>query len=145
MAQTSTFTKLVMWSFVGIGVMVVIGIAMGQRESKRLADAETLRRAALTPEQRAEEARAKAESDAIGAGKHLCRLAVERSLKDPDSVQWDESPGWYHAKQPDGTILYQPRARAKNSFGGYVAGVWECVVLPDGNDVRLVRLKQLKT
>lgn len=142
MAETSTFTKLVMWFFVGIGVLTFFGFVNGQRSSGNSA-AEAQRKAALTPEQRAQEAAEKAESDSAMAAKYLCRTSLKRSLNDPDSVKWDESPGWHYERQSDGTILLQPRARARNAFGAYVLGVWECVVLPEGENVRLISLKQI--
>lgn len=144
MAETSILTKLVMWFFVGVGALVLLGVALGERSSRQSAEQESQRRAELTPEQRAAEEQAKAERDTIAAAKHMCRTMLKKSLNDPDSVQWDESPGWYYTKRDDGTILFQPRARAKNAFGAYMAGVWDCVVLPDGKDVRFVSLKQIR-
>lgn len=89
-------------------------------------------------------AKADPELEIVQAAKGACRLALAKVLHDPGSVQWDDNPGWYTERRGDGSILVQPRARAKNRMGAYVLGAWDCVARPEGGDIRIVSLKQIR-
>lgn len=144
MAETSGFTKAAAWFAAIVAVLVVVGMVSGQKASDEKAMAEMDRRAQLTPEQRAAEDRAADEQERKAGARYACQTAIERSLNDPGSVQWDRDPGWYSERQTETRWLIQPRARAKNAFGAYVHAVWECTAEDDGESARVTGLKQIR-
>lgn len=144
MAETSGCAKVAAWFCAIVGVLVVLGYCSAQQDNDERRRAESVRRSALTAEEQEAEDRAKADRNELLAAVEACRQALKQSLHDPDSVQWDESPGWYRERKPEGHILVQPRARAKNAFGAYRHGVWECTVLPVGGNVQVTGLEQIQ-
>jgi len=73
-----------------------------------------------------------------------CLIVLKESLNDPDSAELDKTSNWYTKERKDGTILVQPSGRAKNGFGAYMHGVWECIARPDGDGMRVLSLKQVR-
>jgi RNA polymerase subunit RPABC4/transcription elongation factor Spt4 len=138
--RTTMTTKLFI---VFVGLIVVMSVINSQRgqESK---DTEATRRAALTPAQREAEDAKKAKDQNISAARYICRIALEKSLNDPDSAKLESSSSWYASERKDGTILVQPSGRAKNAFGAYINGVWDCVAKPEGSNIRVISLKQIR-
>jgi hypothetical protein len=58
-----------------------------------------------------------------------CHEAVEKSLKDPDSAQYDTETATMKSSH-DGGASWEASGtvRAKNSFGGYAANTYTCTV-----------------
>jgi hypothetical protein len=78
------------------------------------------------------------------AARGACREFLTRALNDPDSAKFDPSSRWYTEREKNGTILVQPRARAKNAYGAMIYGVWDCVLVEEGDKLRLLSLKQIQ-
>lgn len=125
-------------------ILIVISMVMGKISSENAATQEDTRRASLTPAQRAAEDAAKAKSKRIGEARYICQLTLEKSLNDPDSAKLESSYKWYAEERKDGTILVQPTGRAKNAFGAYINGTWNCLTKRDGENVRFLSLKQIR-
>lgn len=125
-------------------ILVAVSMVMGKVSRESADKAEEERRAALTPQQRAAEDAAKAKTGRLNAARGACLIVLEKSLNDPDSAKFGMVSDWYTEERKNGTILVQPTARAKNAFGGYVQGVWNCVVKPDGGNVRVLSLNQIR-
>lgn len=130
------------WMFAGIVLfsIIVIGpMTEGQRDA-----AEAERRAALTPEQRTAEDAAIAKANRLSSARGACLITLKEQLHDPDSAQFGLTSNWYTSERKDGTILVQPVGRAKNAFGAYINSTWECVVRPEGTNIRVLALKQIQ-
>lgn len=82
--------------------------------------------------------------DPLDTMRYACKEFVLKTLNDPDSAKLDDYHVWFAATQKDGTILVQPKGRAKNAFGAYVYGTWNCSVINDGTNIRLVSMKQIR-
>jgi hypothetical protein len=80
----------------------------------------------------------------VSSARGACLIMLKRTLNDPDSAQPERTGMWYVEEQKDGTILVQPTGRAKNAFGAYIQGTWNCVVRPEGENVRVLSLKQIR-
>jgi hypothetical protein len=106
--------------------------------------AEVARRNALSPQQRAAEDAAKAKADRFSAARGACLIVLEKSLNDPDSAKIEATSTWYVEERQDGTTLVQPSGRAKNAFGAYINGVWDCIVKHEGSTVRVLSLNQIR-
>ena len=83
-------------------------------------------------------------TDKFSTARGACLIVLKQSLNDPDSAKIGMTSEWYTAERNDGTILVQPTARAKNAFGAYVQGTWDCIVRPEGQNVRVLALKQIR-
>lgn len=132
------------WIFLIFLGLAAIGNAIQNATKQEAAKNETARRAALTPEQRAAEDAAKAKAKLLDRARAACHSALEKTLYDPDSAKLESMYSWYVEKRKDGTILVQPAGRAKNAFGAYIIGTWNCVTKPVGSDVVVLSLKQIR-
>lgn len=78
----------------------------------------------------------------------LSRIACVRVLKtdlnDPDSAQMTDSSSWHVQELNDGGIQVQLTGRAKNVFGAYIKGVWDCRTMPDGERVKVLSVTQIE-
>lgn len=142
--RTSRLTRVIAWFFAIIGIMTIWSMIQGQKASEESAQTETQRRAVLTPEQRAAEKAAKAKNVRFSSARGACLIALKRSLNDPDSAQLGATSSWYVEERADGSVLVQPSGRAKNAFGAYIQGVWNCVAKPEGGEVRILSLEQIR-
>ncbi|MFO0325720.1 MAG: hypothetical protein ACK50D_12075 [Burkholderiales bacterium] len=125
-------------------------------ERERAAKAEAARLAALTPEQREAEARAKANKakreaeEARRAAEsrevaYACREMVNRRLKDPKSAEWEKP--WYSDATFDAksnTFRTRVEVRAKNSFGAYGISQFECVLMRSGTNWTGLSLREIR-
>lgn len=134
----------------GIGFLLFVffvGTIGSCRDKDRQEEAQTqaAAEAVLTPEQRAAKAKAEAEEQLHMAAAQLCRVAVQKILKDPESAKFEymnsETP---IEKKPGGVVKVQHKVRAKNSFGAYTLSYFNCLVKqsPDGKNVSLVSIKE---
>jgi len=146
--------------FIGGLVALIIIFAIwtshrNQEEAERIARIEATRQAAMTPEQRerqrvAKEREVKLQKAAEEKGKRFsaargaCLLSLKTNLHDPDSAKLDSTYTWYVEERKNGTILVQPTGRAKNAFGAYIKGAWNCVTKQHGNDIVVLSLKQIR-
>lgn len=135
--RTTMTTKL-------IGGLIAFIIAMSIYNFQQRGNSESERRTALTPEQRATEDAAEATAGRLSAARGACLILLQKSLNDPDSAKLERSSSWYVEERKDGTILVQPSGRAKNAFGAYINGVWDCVAKPEGEKIRVLSLKQIR-
>ncbi len=83
-------------------------------------------------------------TDRLSAARGACLIVLKQSLNDPDSAKFGLTSEWYTAEQSDGTIVVQPTGRAKNAFGAYIQGTWNCVVRPEGENIRVLGLNQIR-
>ena len=82
--------------------------------------------------------------DKFSAARGACLIVLKQSLNDPDSAKFGLTSEWYTQEQKDGTILVQPTGRAKNAYGAYIQGMWNCVAQPEGENIRVLSLKQIR-
>ena len=122
--KTSFFTKLVAIFFVFSGVMILVVNATAPSNP-----------AVSTPAE---------PPDPFSAARGACRFALMETLHDPESAELNRSGRWYVERQKDGAILVQPSGRAKNAFGAYINSVWDCVVREEGENLRVVKLQQVR-
>jgi len=85
-----------------------------------------------------------APADPLNTARYACREFLLKTLNDPDSAKLEEYRTWFAETKKDGSILVQPRGRAKNAFGAYIIGTWNCTVKNDGKDIRLLSMKQIR-
>lgn len=135
--RTTMTTKIIAGFFAFVIIMSIFN-------SQQSENAESARRATLTPEQRTAEDTAKAKAGKLSAARGACLIALEKSLNDPDSAKLESTSSWYTEERKDGTILVQPSGRAKNAFGAYINGIWDCVAKPQGENIRVISLKQIR-
>lgn len=119
-------------------------VAIGVIYNAQRDNAETTRQAVLTPEARAAEVTAQAKAGILYSARSACKYALKESLNDPDSAQLTRTESWYIEERKDGSVRVQPQGRAKNAFGAYVYGVWDCVAKPVNGEARVVSLKQIQ-
>lgn len=129
--QVSVFTALVVIFFAAWGFASVLAPKPEKKESSPPV--------ALTPEQKAAEEAA----GRLSQARYACRKFMDKTLHDPDSAKLKPWSSWYAAEKKNGTVLVQPSGRAKNAFGAYINGTWNCVVSIKGDDIRLVSLDQI--
>lgn len=79
----------------------------------------------------------------LDVARYACSNYLNRALHDPDSAKLERPSIWFAKAQTDGTILVQPTGRAKNAFGAYINGAWDCLVVIEGNTTEVVSLKQI--
>ncbi len=140
-AKPEKKTSLGSWVLAGIVLFLVVTCVYDGRERRMKAEqAEAERLAKMTPQQRAAEAAAKAKSERLYDARVTCQFALEKSLHDPASAKLDSTYSWYAEERKDGTILVQPSGRAKNAFGAYIHGTWNCVTKKG----RLLSLNQIR-
>jgi RNA polymerase subunit RPABC4/transcription elongation factor Spt4 len=135
--RTSKITKIVAGFFIFAVIISVFS-------SKQSEDTEAARRATLTPEQLLAENAAKAKEGRVSSARGACLIVLEKSLNDPDSAKLERTSSWYTEERKDGTILVQPTGRAKNAFGAYINGAWDCVAKPEGGNTRVLSIKQIR-
>jgi hypothetical protein len=135
--RTSSGTKGCAVLIVLFALFAVIGFIVSD-------NAQVKRSAILTPQQRAAERERKAKEDLLNSVRGICLMAVKESLNDPYSAKFDPSWKWFIEEKEDGLIRVQPTGRAKNAFGAYIHGTWECVIKPDGINSGIVSLKQIR-
>lgn len=82
--------------------------------------------------------------DPFSAAQGACIFALNSVLNDPDSAKFDATSSWYIEERKNGTILVQPTLRARNAFGAYVHATWDCIVKPEGENIRVLSLKQIR-
>lgn len=136
--RTSRAAKGCLWIVIVFGVAVGFGIyKTGQQH-----DAADARRAAMTPQQVADEAAAEFDAKLPDASKALCLKALKQSLNDPDSAKFDAG-NW--SVSTEGNYHYTVLAtfRAKNQMGAYVLTDWRCRVVAEGTKVQLLSLQQI--
>jgi hypothetical protein len=129
-------------TFIGLVVIsVAFGTCQGERESRQTATREQHRVAKLTPEQRTAEAKRKAAADkarkdaeALRDAVYMCRTFIKRSLRDPDSAEFELAEDSYSKAESPGIYHVQVDGRAKNGFGGYNRSTWDCRLADVGND-----------
>lgn len=77
----------------------------------------------------------------------ICRDEIARRLKDPDSADWGMKSGTWYATWPasinGSDISVAPEFRASNSFGARIISKWDCSLKADGQDLRLVNLREI--
>jgi hypothetical protein len=146
--RTSPLTKLFAWFFVFVGVMTLWGITQGQKASEEKAIKENARIAALTPDQRTDEIAAKQLEKTISSARGACLIVLKQRLNDPSSadISIDSSRYFDKSKSKSGypMVSVQLSGRAKNAFGAYILGAWDCVVVPDGGNSTVISLKQVR-
>lgn len=142
--RTSSITKIIMWFFIIMGVVTIWAGFTGEETKQINAQKEAARVAALTPEQKAAEEAEREKESILSSARGSCLIVLKESLNDPDSADIGSTRSWYTEQRKDGTVLVQPTARAKNAFGAYVHGTWDCVVKPEGKTVRILSLKQIR-
>lgn len=105
-------------------------LAPEQRIAEDKAKADAVRRAAEEEERtrrQAAEVAQKAlkraeEKDLEATGRAMCLAWWHKSLRDPDSAKIEEADGFL----ANDTYYGQITGRARNGFGGYVRGTWDC-------------------
>ena len=112
---------------------------------------EAERIAALTPEQREAELKAKAikeekekRASRISGAQYVCQQFVLRSLHDPKSAEPENSSQYFIEEESNGIYLVQVTGRFKNGFGALRYGVFNCKTKLDKDEWVLVSLKQIK-
>jgi hypothetical protein len=68
-------------------------------------------------------------------------LSIKRVLHDPDSAQFDRTSAWPVTKNGDGTSTVVVTLRASNAFGALRIGAYDCIVRPEGTNVRIINLQ----
>lgn len=130
-------------------ILVLMAMCRHQTETERKAPekavkTEEVRRAALTPAERKAEDRIRAVARKIPDAKWACQQALMQSLHDPDSAKLESVSTWYAGEQKGGTVLVQPTGRAKNAFGAYIHGTWDCVTKQINGNTVVLSLKQIR-
>lgn len=142
--RTTGFTKFVGGFF---ALLILLGIwssFKGQDARDHAAQIEATRRQSLTPEQRAKEDAGRQRDKRLSSARGACLIYLKAALHDPDSAKLDSSYNWYVEERKNGTILVQPTGRAKNAFGAYIKGTWNCVTRQQGNNIEVISLKQIR-
>lgn len=93
-------------------------------EQKKIADAEKL------------------EHEIKGA-RGACLVQTKESLHDPYSAEFGKTRDWFVEVNKDGTILVQPKFRAKNAFGAYRQATYNCLVKPVPAGYLVISLEQI--
>ncbi len=134
--RTTLTTKVVGGFFAFIIVMSIYN-------SQQRDGAEVARQATLTSEQRAAEVATQAKASRLRNARYACKHVLKDTLNDPDSAKLEEASNWYAEERKNGAILVQPKGRAKNAFGAYIQGVWDCTVMLQGDNASVLSLKQI--
>ena len=127
-----------------IFVLFMIGIISAINTVQNVSQKTAERRAALTPAQKAKEDASNAKEARLSKARSTCDFHLKQTLNDPDSAKLNSRYEWYAAERQDGSILVQPAGRAKNAFGAYMQGVWNCVVKIEHGNARVISLKQIR-
>ncbi|OPX99586.1 MAG: hypothetical protein A4E60_02727 [Syntrophorhabdus sp. PtaB.Bin047] len=142
--RTTGFTKFVGGFF---ALLILFGIwssFRGQETRDHAAQIEATRRASLTSDQRAKEDATRERDKRLSAARGACLMYLKTVLHDLDSAKLDSSYNWYVEERKNGTILVRPTGRAKNAFGAYIKGTWNCVTKQQGNDIAVVSMNQIR-
>ena len=133
-------TSGVTWVVLGI---IVIGVYSAISNSGKSEDKEAARVAAMTPEQRASETKAKADSEQLSSARYACREFVKRSLNDPDAAQFDDTSGYFTEKQTVDKFRVEVTVRAKNGFNALRHITVNCVTQQTGGKWFPVFVKEI--
>lgn len=72
--------------------------------------------------------------------REVCHKAWQATLESPDAVEIDPMEQWSVEVQPNQTLLVRMSGRVHDMLDEMVEASWECVVLPEGDSMRLVTL-----
>jgi len=72
--------------------------------------------------------------------REVCHKAWQATLESPETVEIDPMEQWSVEVQPNQTLLVRMSGRVHDMLDEMVDASWECVVLPEGDSVRLVTL-----
>jgi hypothetical protein len=72
--------------------------------------------------------------------REVCHKAWLATLESPEAVEIDPMEQWPVEVQPNQTLLVKMSGRVHDMLDEMVDASWECVVLPEGDSVRLVTL-----
>lgn len=125
--RTSLITKIIGVFIILVAISAVIGSIKSNTMKDEAAQKEASRRASLTPQQRVAEDAKQAKEKRLDVASAVCEAAMKQALYDPDSAKLKPRYEWFAEERKDGTILVQPTGRAKNAFGAYVIGAWNCI------------------
>lgn len=162
--RISPLTKAIAWLFAIVGVLIILGMVWEGRESAKRVSAAVEQEAAtadpvaepgtqadaagaaMPPEEQARDGvegkrrsahQRSAELEVFGSAQ--CKELVLQDLHDPHGVRWEPADSWGWEEQGDGVVLVQPRFRARNPAGAYVAGIMDCYLDTGAGTVSPVR------
>lgn len=133
-------TSVVTWIVASIFAIGVVGAILNSGKSE---EQEATRLAAMTPEQRASEAKAKADSDQLSSARYACKEFVKRSLNDPDAAQFDDARTYFTEKQTADKFRVEVSVRAKNGFNALRHITVNCVTQQTGGNWVAVFVKEI--
>ncbi|MEO7208123.1 MAG: hypothetical protein ABI145_15390 [Steroidobacteraceae bacterium] len=128
------------WVIAGIFGFAIISTMMN---SGKTDEEKAARLAAMTPEQRATEAKDKADSEDLSSARYACKEFVKRTLNDPDAAQFDET-STYDSKREGGDLFHvQVKVRAKNGFNALRYITVDCKTIHANDKWLPVSVKEL--
>lgn len=131
--------ELLGWSVIG-GIAIVIFIVYRLTTDSKPEKPWTPQ-VVLSPQEQAEKDRAEVR---VGVA-YACRDFVKRSLRDPESAQFDgRNADVPVTTQADGTFVALIKVRANNGFGGKNAAIFSCTLQLDAGTYRLAALKEIR-
>lgn len=139
-------TSLFTWVVGGVlGAGMIAGIVHSNNAEQTRAAEEAQRVANLTPEQRAREARDKAQLEVIHTAQSACEDFVLKSLHDPSGADLDRFSQYPAKEIKPSVFLVQVTGKAKNGFNATRQLTANCTVSrgADGGWT-LVSLKELR-
>ena len=83
---------------------------------------------------------AEAGEDRATLSRRACHEAWVATLESPDTTDVAPADEWPVEEMPNGTIRVEVSAQVRDTLGEMVEGRWECVLLPEGDGVRMVSL-----
>lgn len=109
------------------------------------------RKSNLTPAQKAErdarnreiDRRIKNEKQQQTA-RAMCWAGLKQTLHDPDSAQAIDKSTWTVLQNGDLSFTVTVQARAKNIFGGYQRGIWQCTTRDEGAQWRVMAIDKVR-
>lgn len=69
-----------------------------------------------------------------------CREFLLQTLDAPEAAEFEDIAAWPMSERPEGTLEVRMSGRIQNNLGEMIDAQWRCVVLPAGNQMRLVTL-----
>jgi len=121
-------------AMIGFAVLVAYsGVARSIHDANMTPE----QKAAIAQEQEAKKAALRYQSDLL-VMESRCERAIKSNLRDPDSAVFEET----RVKKDGGDHLIYILTRAKNGFGGYTQGIFECTI-PEG-DVAVTAIRQVE-
>lgn len=132
-------------------VFILGAVGFGIYNSHEAGEKEDARIAAMTPEQRASEAKAnaaaRARADAqqeLNGAQVACQMFVEQSLHDPKSAEFENSWTFPIRELAPHKYLVQVKVRAKNGFNALRSTEMNCETAFDGKNWAALSLKQVR-